>query len=91
MQVRDLSCLTLSLIAEERSREAAGMVAAVGWVRGLACGPAPGRDDEARVRAVAWCELCAAEHLLADGRPVPHLGEVCRLSGAGVSHGRLVR
>jgi hypothetical protein len=31
------------------------------------------------MREVAWCELCAAEHLLDDGRPVAPLHEVCQL------------
>jgi hypothetical protein len=79
MQLRDLSCLALRLVAEQRSREAAGMVATLGWVRGLIQGPATGRAEPARLREVAWYELAAAEHLLADGRPVPPLHDLCQL------------
>jgi hypothetical protein len=80
-EVRDLWCLSMRLVVERQSRDAAGMVAALGWLQGLIRGPATARPESAVSRDVALCELCAAESLLGDGAPPPPLGEVCRMLG----------
>ncbi len=80
-ELRDLSCLALGLVVEQRSRDASGIVAALGWLCGLLRGPATGRTEGAASRDVALCELCAAESLLGDGAPPPPLEEVCRILG----------
>lgn len=82
--VRDLSCLSLRMLVEEkgteRARTAAGMVAVLGWLRGAVRGPMTGRTDGPARRDVALCELCAAECRVDDGHPPPPLHEVCQLA-----------
>lgn len=78
-ELRDLSCLAIRQVADLKAREPAGMIAVVGWLRGLSRGPVTGRTDSAQVRDVALCELCAAECRLDDGRQPPPLHEVSQL------------
>jgi hypothetical protein len=78
-ELRDLSCLALRLVVEQRSREAAGMVAVASWLHGQLRGPATARDEGPRRRDVALAELCAAECLVDDGHPPPPLHDVCQL------------
>jgi hypothetical protein len=79
VELRDLSCLALRLVVEQRLLEAAGMVAVAGWLHGRLRGPATARTDGAASRQVAVSELCAAECLLDDGRGRPPLHELCQL------------
>jgi hypothetical protein len=79
--VRDLSCLALRLVVEQQWREAAGMVAAAGWLHGPLPGPVTGRTDGPGAREVALCELCTAESLVDDGHAPPPVGEVHRMLG----------
>lgn len=79
--VRDLSCLALRRVVEERCRESAGIVATLGWLVGRLPGPVTARAEGAQSRDVALCELCAAESLVGGGGPPPPLSEVCRMLG----------
>ena len=79
VELWDLSCLALRLLATHRTREAAGMVAVVGWLGGELPAPVTARSDRVEVRDVALAELCAAECLVDDGRPRPPLHDVCQL------------
>jgi hypothetical protein len=79
--VRDLACLALRLVVEQQMRQAAGMVAATGWLHGSLRGPVTGRPDGPASRDVALCELCTAESLVDDGHPKPPVREVHRRLG----------
>jgi hypothetical protein len=79
--VRDLSCLALRLVVEQQLRQAAGMVAAAGWLHGSLRGPVTGRPDGPASRDVVLCELCTAESLVDDGHATPPVREVHRTLG----------
>jgi len=79
--VRDLSCLALRLVVEQQSRQAVGMVATAGWLRGPLRGPVTGRSDGPASRDVALCELCAAESLVDDRHTPPPVRDVHRRLG----------
>lgn len=78
-EVRDLSCLALRLVVEQRTREAAGIVAVVFWLTGRSRGPATARGEGPGRRDVALAELCAAECLIDDGQLPPPLHDLCQM------------
>jgi len=79
VELRDLVCLAFRHHAAHGTREAAGIVAVAGWLRGQQPAPVTARSNGAEVRDVALVELCAAECLVDDGRPPPPLHDVCQL------------
>lgn len=74
-QVGDLSCLAMHAVVEQQRPDCAGMVAAVGWVRGAVAGPITGRDGHPITRQLAVAEMWAAAAAQPD-QPAPPLAEL---------------
>lgn len=75
-QVNDLACLALRAVVEQKATECAGMVAAVGWARGLIAGPITGRAEDPLSWQTVVAELWAAASAH-PGWPTPPLAELC--------------
>lgn len=77
--VSDLLMLASLRFDLDRERQPAGVIEALSWIVGTSPGPGSGRREGPEFRAVALCELCAAQCLVAEGSgdAPPPLREVC--------------